>query len=140
MFNISYVRTEFHGDPEEHNAKLSVFLYDVPYLCSFYIFPPLHILNQYLVIGTAGGGMSPGCEWEPFVLDEEQYRQLLPLVLCPDLVKLRKCARYAMFAYEIDPEFDDIQDRFEWAKAISQKHRESYFIRQKNYLDDLQSD
>lgn len=137
MFNILYTRTEFHGEPEECQVPLSVFLYDIPYLAPFYIFPPLHILNENLKKGSSGGGMSPGCMWEPFELEDNEYQQLLPLVLKPDLIQLQKKARYAMFAYQLEDSFDHIEGRFEWLAAISQKYREAFFIRQQRYLDSL---
>ncbi len=128
---IRYTRHEFHHLSEVREASLAVFCYDVPYLIVFNIFPPLPILNQLFMTGGSQGGMSPGATWIPFQINSAEYDALLPQVLYPDLATLQQHARYALFPCVLDHAFDAITDRFTWMQAVSAKHRDDYFIRQR---------
>jgi hypothetical protein len=123
---IQYLRHELFYEPEAREARLSVFVYDVPYLAACGVFPPLHILNIILRSGGGDGGMSPGASWEPFEIVDQEYRQLLSTILHPDLDELRQQARFDWILMQIDSDFDDIQDRFEWMQAVCNKHRDRW--------------
>ena len=124
---VQYTRHEMLLEDESRTATLDVFVYDVPSLDVCGIFPPLHILNQILCRGGGDGGMSPGASWQPFALSESEYAALLPLVLEPDLNQLKTLARYTRLALKVDPEFDGIQDYFEWMQAVAAKHRDAHW-------------
>ena len=53
----------------------------VPYLLSGYsnggFIPPLIVLNDVLKTDGSEGGMSGGCKWSPFEIDEEEYKSLV---------------------------------------------------------------
>src|SRR6476659_2684709 len=66
------------GDPMENS--LLAFVYDIPGCDACGVFPPFRLLNQYLLRGGWGGGMSPGAKWEPFALSPEEYRDLVEAV------------------------------------------------------------
>jgi hypothetical protein len=123
---ITYERHEFHGPSETRTAPLEVFVYDVPHLDACGVFPPHHILNQILLSGGGDGGMSPGASWEPFEMSTEEYAALLPRVLKPDLDAVRTLSRFGHAAWKLDPEFDEIEDRLDWLKAVCDKHRGTY--------------
>jgi hypothetical protein len=70
--------------------------------------------------------MSPGTSWEPFQIDEEEYRELVEELLTLDVERGRAEGRFR-FAREntslrTDPGLEWIQDRFTWLKATRQKY------------------
>lgn len=132
---ITYQRHEHTWPgPEERTASLDVFVYDVPYLAACAVFPPFHLLNERLMSGGSQGGMSPGATWEPFRLTEEEYLELASALGELDPITLGDGARYHLVKYIFDPEFDHIQDQFEWSTAVSDKYREDFFRRQAEAL------
>ena len=52
-------------------------LFDIPYLLSSKLIPPLHILNDLLRTGVLDAGMSGGCRWKSFEISSEEYHDLL---------------------------------------------------------------
>jgi len=52
----------------------------IPYLLSWHILPPLHVLNELLQIGHSDAGMSGGCRWNPFTLSQEEFRELVSVL------------------------------------------------------------
>jgi hypothetical protein len=44
-----------------------------PYLLAFGVVPPLHVLNDLLRRGKRDAGMSGGCRWEPFEIDDDEW-------------------------------------------------------------------
>ncbi len=127
---VKYTRHEFHYEPEEREAILSTFVYDVPHLIVFAVFPPLHILNQVLTTGGSQGGMSPGATWEPFELANLEYEELLCSLQQQNMEQLRNGARYARFPCVTDSSLSQIPNRFDWVRAISEKYRAAYLERQ----------
>ncbi|HEY8026119.1 MAG TPA: hypothetical protein VIF60_16250 [Burkholderiaceae bacterium] len=130
MDMIKYVQHEPWYDPVEVDAPLWAFFYDIPYLSSSGVFPPLHILNQRLRFGGGDGGMSPGASWLPFQVSEEQYAGILPYILNAALAGFPKHVRYTLVIFIQDATFDHILDSREWGRAVSDKHRAAFFRRQ----------
>jgi hypothetical protein len=102
------------------------FIYDIPYFPACGIFPPLHIINQVFSSGGGDGGMSPGASWEPFTISEEEYTVLKKTVANTSISEIEPYARYAHVQMKFDAEFDSIGDRFEWMRAVCEKHRENW--------------
>lgn len=123
---IKYKR-HYPSYAEDHEAILSTFVYDVPYLDGCDIFPPFHILNQILREGGCIGGMGPGATWEPFEITEEEYSELWAVLdkLDPESIGdkylLNKSTKYSL-----DNSFDQIKDQWEWREAVCAKHRDAY--------------
>lgn len=120
---IRYERHEFHYDPEDRQAPLYAFVYDIPYFGVCSIFPPFHIANQYFASGGSQGGMSPGATWEPFEISESEYQDLVATIKELDPATLGDTARYTEVKFAFDHSFDHIQDLFEWIQAVGQEHR-----------------
>ena len=63
------------------HGLLTEFLFRLPYF--FYFgkvrqpIPPLHILNGIFRSGKFDAGMSGGCEWKPFEIDEKECSELV---------------------------------------------------------------
>jgi hypothetical protein len=74
MRKVIYIRTWYQGPDENWEAPLSTFIlhaYLIPPKIG--LLPPMNVLNERLKRGGGNGGMSPGCVWEPFELDEQEY-------------------------------------------------------------------
>jgi hypothetical protein len=111
---------------DDREKFLSVFLYEVPSVIAYNVFPPLHILNISLRNGRSGhGSHSPLFTWEPFEVSNQEYQELLPKLLNPDWEVIYEelwCYRLPM---KLDSEFDHITDRYAWLDTVSQKYRKS---------------
>jgi hypothetical protein len=124
--NVQYVRHEFHGDPEPYAGLLLTFVYDIPYFNACGVFPPYHIVNQIFSNGGDTGGMSPGATWAPFTITREEYDELIAAVADTPVCEIQPHARYAELPMKIDHDFDHIQDRFKWMKAVCARHRDHW--------------
>jgi hypothetical protein len=70
-------------------------LLSIPYLLNAHIplqrrvkgtgvIPPLKIINEILTTGIDSAGMSGGCKWEPFQINEDIFKQLLAELTADD--------------------------------------------------------
>jgi hypothetical protein len=123
---ITYKRHEFHGEPEQRSASLLSFVYDILYFGACGVFPPLHVINQTFSTGGGDGGMSPGATWEPFTVSEEEYGALVHTVRTTPASAIQPHARYAWCQLTFDHSFDHIGDRFEWMRAVCNKHHNAW--------------
>lgn len=121
--DIPYVRDGFHEELEAVTGTLLSFVYDIPYFGACGVFPPLHIINFFFASGTAGGGMSPGTSWTPFVINEITYAALVDQVLKTNPAQLEGKARFIAVQFIEDKSFDGIQDWFAWSQAACRKYR-----------------
>jgi hypothetical protein len=127
---IEYERHEFHGDPEQRRAELSVFVYDIPYFGACGIFPPYQISNEIFQSGGSQGGMGPGATWEPFQLESVEYNELVQSIKTLNPETLGNKARYNRVKFEFDSSFDHISNWEKWLFSVCEKHRDSYHRRQ----------
>jgi hypothetical protein len=58
-------------------GALAEMLFDIPYFFVGAIVPPIQILNEVLKKGVVDMGMSGGCKWEPFQVDDAGYSRLV---------------------------------------------------------------
>lgn len=125
---IQYQRCEYDvpGQVSPHTGTLLIFVYDIPHFAACGIFPPLHIANQILIRGKAGGGMNAGAQWEPFAISDEEYRQLAEAVQSTPISQIKPHARYAFLPMKFDHSFDDIEEWQDWFRAVCQKHRNAW--------------
>ena len=125
MKTVKYKRHEFLHKPLHVEGTLLTLVYDIPYFAACGIFPSLHIINQILSSG-GNGGMSPGASWKPFTLVQEEYDELVVAVKETPISEIEPFARYAHLPFKLDSSFDQIADRFEWIKAVCEKHRDNW--------------
>ena len=118
-----YQRPEKHS---QHTGTLLIFVYDIPHFAACGVFPPLHIANQILIRGKAGGGMSSGTLWEPFAISEEEYRLLAEAVQSTPISQIKPHARYAFVPMKFDHSFDHMEEWQDWFRAVCQKHRNAW--------------
>lgn len=77
----------------------------------FGVIPPLHILNEKLVLGEHDSGMGGACSWKPFQLSNDDYIELVEHFLTnPDLVIIE------------DRELWSKQNFKKWHGALLSKH------------------
>ena len=124
--DIQYTQHEFRHEPQQTTGTLVVLVYDIPYFSGCGVFPPLHVINQIFASGGGDGGMSPGASWDPFQINSSTYSLLIEEIRELDPSDLAGRARYTQLKYIEDPSFDAIEDRFEWAEAACDKHRDWY--------------
>ena len=64
----------------EH-APLDVFLLTTPMfvyaLSVFGVIPPLHVINEIMLLGEHDAGMGGGAEWKPFEITKDEYEELV---------------------------------------------------------------
>jgi hypothetical protein len=127
---IEYERHEPHAPPEKINAELSVFVYDIPYFGACGVFPPYHIINDIFQEGGSQGGMSPGATWQPFLIERDEYDELVQTIKTLNPKTLGDKARYTLVKFEFDSNFDQITNWEKWIISVCEKHRESYLRKQ----------
>ena len=57
-------------------GSVAALLRSMPYALSAGLLPPLHVLNSLLRTGISDAGMSGSCEWPPFEITDEEWREL----------------------------------------------------------------
>jgi hypothetical protein len=114
------------------------------------IFPPLHLLNQFLLFGGGGGGMGPGARWESFSLAREEYDLLVQAIRTVSPDSIEGLTGWVPVPFTFDPAFDgppetypvraevkkwhrhippDYKDYAAWAGAVCAKHRDGWHDR-----------
>jgi hypothetical protein len=77
MREVSYIRSDPRAPDQNCKAALLDFVFDVPYLLSRGVIPPLHVMNEVLKEGGGEAGMSPSTTWETFELSGDEYDELV---------------------------------------------------------------
>ncbi len=124
--DIIYTRHEPFYEPEEIVGDMFQFVYDIPYFGACGVFPPLHIFNQRMADGGGDVGMGPGASWDPFQLDQHNYSELVKKIKEIDPKMLKGKSRYYHFKFIEAPEFDFIQNQWEWLSQVCSKYRDKY--------------
>lgn len=120
MEKIEYFISEIHSPGGPCRGRLADLILDAHFIQRCGFIPPFRVLRSLLHRGTSGGGMSPGCEWQPFELSEDDYYQLVEALerLTPEDLKLRH--RDPQIVGEIRPDYDgpDTDDYDVWAESL----------------------
>jgi hypothetical protein len=111
------------------------------------VFPPFHLLNQFLLHGGGGGGMGPGAKWEPFSISRQEYDLLAEAIRAVPPESIQGLTGCVPLPFTFDPEFDgppetypvraevkkwhryippDYKEYVEWAGAVCAKHRDGW--------------
>jgi len=88
------------------------FVQDIPYLFTFNLIPPINALNDIFKSGSETAGMSGGCLWEGFQINQGEYDELVislqklskdnyKIVAVPKWVKTKTDWYIWKFEYEI---------------------------------------
>lgn len=123
---IEYTRHEHRLEPVNVKENLLSFVYDIPYFGACGVFPPIQVINQRFAYGGGDGGMGPGTSWDPFQIDQKAYSELVQLIRQTDPKTLKEKSRYYFIKFIEAPEFDAIQDQWEWVSVVCEKYRERY--------------
>lgn len=127
--DIIYFLHDPHDDPRPVSGTLVRLVYDIPYFGACGVFPPLHVANQWFAHGGGDAGMNPGASWEPFRVSRETYRQLSNEIENTDPADFHDASEIFRIKFIFDTSFDQVQDRFAWARAVCRKHRASFLER-----------
>jgi len=126
MRTVTYVRHEYHGEPEIHTAELAVFVYDIPYVGACGIFPPYPLINGLFESGGAEGGMGPGATWKPFSITLAEYDVLVKTLEALDPKGLKDKVRFGQVKFEFDEELAAETKQETWVEKVCERHRETW--------------
>ncbi len=84
------------------------------YLSGYGVIPPFHILRELIARGRDEAGMSGGCEWRPFELSAEEYREVVEELLTSP-----------RFHCTPEPELDACPDWTAWTSAVRTKYQDA---------------
>lgn len=122
---IEYIALDCHGPDFPGKLPLEAFVFEVPHFGACGVFPPLKVLNQMFDLGTMGGGMSPGARWSPFSISEDEYQELLGMVLEPPS-ESSICTRRPWQCFIVDNDFDVYTTLDAWRTAACGRYRERW--------------
>lgn len=78
MRKIKYKKLPCVGEETiSTEGDLLQFVQDIPYLFTFNLIPPINVLNDIFKSGLEDAGMSGGCQWEPFEINQDEYDELI---------------------------------------------------------------
>jgi hypothetical protein len=60
----------------KQSGTLKDLLFEIPYLLTSGLIPPIHVFNDVLRTGFVDAGMSGGCKWQPFEISQIEYEEL----------------------------------------------------------------
>jgi len=115
----------YAGKGIKREGLLTDFLLDVLYLMEDTgVIPPLAVLNQVLERGGDTGGMGPGTSWKGFTITEQEYDELVAVLLNLDVVEAKRAHPYVRFEHvRIDHDFDTCTEYLDWLQQVSRKYR-----------------
>jgi hypothetical protein len=78
MRTLDYILLPPVGDAETATrGSVAALLRDIPYLLIGGLIPPLVVINEILRKGVDDAGMSGGCRWDPFEIDESEFAEVV---------------------------------------------------------------
>jgi hypothetical protein len=120
METIEYSVTEFHGPDGQCRGTVADLMLDAYLIPPCGLIPPFRVVAAVFRSGGSGGGMSPGCVWQPFELSEGDYLQAVERLerFTPD--DLRSRHRDPHIASEIQPDYaaPDTDDYSAWLESL----------------------
>jgi hypothetical protein len=127
MKKIKYIRHEFHLPPENREAYLYHFIIDIPYLLYFGVIPSIDVINEVLITG-GDSGMSPGTEWEPFQINNNDYKKIKEYWKKMDINNelKNKNMRYNPIKFIEDEEILEIKNHLSYLEKSRKKYEKEY--------------
>lgn len=78
MRTLDYILLPPVGDVETATrGSVAALLREIPYLLLGGLIPPLVVINEVLRKGVDDAGMSGGCRWIPFEIDESEFAEVV---------------------------------------------------------------
>lgn len=124
MKDVQYKKHwSYSGSAVKSRSPLADFVLDVMYLMGRGVIPPLHVLNEVLRQGGDNGGMGPGTSWKPFEVTEEEYNEMVSVLLTMDVQEARKRHPY-LFSDQIveDEELGKCLNHITWLGEVAKKY------------------
>ncbi len=120
MQTIEYKVTDFHGSDGQCRGTLADLMLDAYMIPRCGLIPPFRVVAAVIRSGGARSGMSPGCVWQPFALNEDEYWQAVQRLeqLSPNDLHSRH--RETHIASEIRPDYSapETDDYAVWLQSL----------------------
>jgi hypothetical protein len=122
MRTIEYTVYDSAGEELKVDTVNNFFL-EISGLIVHDVVAPFAVARQFFKLGHVGGGMSPGVEWEPFEITEEEYQDILNDIL----KRSRQGSLPGPHGTKIenvimDKDFDHYTEWIEWIKDVTKKY------------------
>jgi hypothetical protein len=119
MRAVRYKKHGAVGGEVRGYGSLTQMLFDVPdlrmSLLTLKRIPPLHVLNEVLGSGISDAGMSGGCRWQPFLITEDEYAELVEDLLALPGADL-----------SVDAELQSCRNLKDWNYKLWRKYGKEY--------------
>lgn len=123
METIEYTVTELHGPDGQCRGTVADLILDAHLIPPCGYIPPFRVVAAVCRSGGGDGGMSPGCNWQPFELSEDDYWQAVQRLEKFTSEDLRSRHRDPCIAGEIQPDYaaPDTADYATWIDSLVQR-------------------
>jgi hypothetical protein len=117
---IEYTVIDFHGSDGQCRGTVADLMLDAHMIPPCGLIPPFRVVAAVVRSGGSRGGMSPGCVWQPFELNEEEYWRAVQRLehLTPD--DLSSHHRDPHISGEIQPDYaaPETEDYLVWLQSL----------------------
>lgn len=123
METIEYKITEFHGVGGSCRGTIADLMLDAHLIPRCGLIPPFRAIAAIFRSGGGNAGMSPGCVWVPFELNEEDYWQAVARLekATPDELRSRYRDPHIVGEIRSDYGATDIDDYQLWLQSIAHR-------------------
>ena len=123
MDTVEYTVTEFHGSDGQCRGSVADLILDAHMIPRCGLIPPFRVVAALCRSGGSGGGMSPGCIWQPFELTEGAYWQAVQCLEEFTTEDLTSRHRDPCIVGEIRPDYaaPDTDDYSIWLRSLVQR-------------------
>lgn len=123
MNTIEYTVTEFHGPDGQCRGTVADLMLDAHLIPPCGLIPPFRVMAALVRLGRSGGGMSPGCVWQPFELSEEDYWQAVQRLeqFTPDELRSRHRDPHISGGMQPDYSAPETADYLAWLQSLVQR-------------------
>ena len=123
METIEYTDTEFHGQDGQCRGTVADLMLDAYLIPPCGLIPPFRVVAAVLRSGGSRGGMSPGCVWQSFELNESDYLHAVEKLERFTPEDLRSRHRDPHIAGEIQPDYaaPDTDNYSAWLDSLSHR-------------------
>lgn len=120
MHIVEYTITEPHGADERCRGTIADLMLDAHMVPPCGLIPPFRVAATIIRSGGSRGGMSPGCIWSPFELNEVDYSHAVSRLESLTLDDLSSRHRDPRVVGELQPDYSapDTDDYQAWLDSL----------------------
>jgi hypothetical protein len=125
MQTVEYTVTEFRGPDGQCRGSVADLMLDAHMIPPCGLIPPFRVVAAVIRSGGSGGGMSPGCVWEPFELSEDEYWLAVQHIeqLTPGDLSSRHRDPHITGAFQPDYAAPETDDYLAWLHSLVHRGR-----------------